>query len=47
MYSDGLNVPNMRMCLKHGHSVEDIAKQLETYTQDKKDDLTYVLGQLT
>ncbi|MGJ5637987.1 PP2C family serine/threonine-protein phosphatase [Bacillus altitudinis] len=47
MYSDGLNVPNMRMCLKHSHSVADIAKQLETYTQDKKDDLTYVLGQLT
>ncbi|MGE6632118.1 PP2C family serine/threonine-protein phosphatase [Bacillus sp. NPDC077027] len=47
MYSDGLDVPNMRMYLKQGQTVVDIAHTLETYTHNKMDDLTYVLGQLT
>ncbi|MCX3307001.1 PP2C family serine/threonine-protein phosphatase [Bacillus sp. NEAU-CP5] len=46
IYTDGLEVPHIRTCLKQGHSIKDISKSLHPYTTSRRDDLTYILGQL-
>ncbi|AEP85401.1 phosphoserine phosphatase RsbX [Bacillus inaquosorum] len=47
IHTDGLNVPDIRSHLKKGQSVEEISNSLKMYTTSRKDDLTYILGQLS
>ncbi|MBT2573138.1 SpoIIE family protein phosphatase [Bacillus sp. ISL-51] len=46
IHTDGLDVPNIRSYLKQGQSIDDISNSLHMYTTSRKDDLTYILGQL-
>ncbi|MEC1960496.1 phosphoserine phosphatase, partial [Bacillus subtilis] len=39
--------PDIRSHLKKGQSVEEISNSLKMYTTSRKDDLTYILGQLS
>jgi negative regulator of sigma-B (phosphoserine phosphatase) len=46
IYTDGLDVPPIRSFLKSYSTIDNLSKQLEMYTQNRNDDLTYILGQL-
>ncbi len=46
IYTDGLVLPGARALLNKGNSVEDLSRQLDVYTKNKSDDLTYIVGQL-
>ncbi|PMC34003.1 phosphoserine phosphatase [Bacillus sp. UMB0899] len=46
IYTDGLVLPGVRALLNKGNSVEDLSRQLDVYTNNRNDDLTYIVGQL-
>jgi negative regulator of sigma-B (phosphoserine phosphatase) len=46
IHSDGLLLPGIKSLLNKGQSVEDLSRNLESYTENRGDDLTYIVGQL-
>jgi negative regulator of sigma-B (phosphoserine phosphatase) len=46
IHSDGLLLPGIKSLLNKGQSVEDLSRNLESYTENRSDDLTYIVGQL-
>jgi len=46
IHTDGLVFPGVKALLNRGDSVEDLSRQLDVYTKNRNDDLTYIVGQL-
>lgn len=46
IYTDGLVLPAIKTLLNKGQSIEELSSRLEVYTKTRKDDLTYIVGQL-
>lgn len=46
IHTDGLVFPGIKALLNRGDSVEDLSRQLDVYTKNRNDDLTYIVGQL-
>ena len=46
LYSDGLINPAIKQQLSSFNTIEDLSDQLKMYAKTRKDDLTYILGQL-
>lgn len=46
IHTDGLVLPAIKSLLTKGNSVEELSRHLEEYTKSRKDDLTYIVGQL-
>ncbi|MDQ0163488.1 PP2C family serine/threonine-protein phosphatase [Bacillus alveayuensis] len=46
IYSDGLLAPTMKSLLKYCNTIDDIFRQLQVYVPLRKDDLTYIVGEL-
>lgn len=45
-HTDGLRALGLKSLLKDFHSIEEISNHLEIYTNNKNDDITYIVGQL-
>ncbi|MED1467636.1 PP2C family serine/threonine-protein phosphatase [Bacillus salipaludis] len=46
IHTDGLLIPGIKSLISNSRTIEEISNHLELYTQTRKDDLTYVIGQL-
>lgn len=46
IHSDGLTIRNVKPLLSSFSTIEDMSNELKTYTTSRKDDLTYIVGQL-
>lgn len=46
IHTDGLVLPAIKTLLNNGQSIEDLSCHLDLYTKTRKDDLTYIVGQL-
>jgi negative regulator of sigma-B (phosphoserine phosphatase) len=46
IYSDGLLISNVKPLLSSFATIDDLSNQLKAYTTSRKDDLTYIVGQL-
>jgi negative regulator of sigma-B (phosphoserine phosphatase) len=46
IHTDGLVLPAVKTLLNKGQSVEELSRYLDVYTKTRKDDLTYIVGQL-
>ncbi|PAD66883.1 phosphoserine phosphatase [Bacillus sp. 7586-K] len=46
IYTDGLVLPAVKALLEKSHSVEELSQSLKQYTNNRNDDLTYIVGQL-
>lgn len=46
IHTDGLVLPAVKTLLNKGQTVEELSRYLDVYTKTRKDDLTYIVGQL-
>lgn len=46
IHTDGLHIPAIKHLLSSDRSIEELSNHLEMYTDTRKDDLTYIIGQL-
>ncbi|MEH7074336.1 SpoIIE family protein phosphatase [Neobacillus drentensis] len=46
IHTDGLHIPAIKHLLASSQSIKEISNHLEMYTETRKDDLTYIIGQL-
>jgi len=46
IHTDGLHIPDIKHLLSSFRSIEEISNHLKMYTNTRKDDLTYIIGQL-
>jgi phosphoserine phosphatase RsbX len=46
IHTDGLRIPDIKQLLTSFWSIEQMSNHLKMYTNTRKDDLTYIIGQL-
>lgn len=47
IHTDGLAIPSIKSVVSSSCSIEEMANHLETFARTGKDDLTYIVGQLS